>query len=35
MRLKLKDKIITEASFKGNGCAVSKASTDILLDKIL
>lgn len=35
IRLKLKDKIITEASFKGNGCAVSKASTDILLDKIL
>lgn len=35
IQLKFKDKIITEAGFKGIGCAISKASTDILLDKIL
>ena len=35
IQLKLSDNKITEASFKGIGCAISKASTDILLGKIL
>ena len=35
IQLKLKDDKIIGASFKGIGCAISKASTDILLGKIL
>lgn len=35
IQLKLKNHKIIDASFKGVGCAVSKASTDILLGEIL
>lgn len=35
IRLKMQDEIISDASFTGVGCAVSKASTDILLSQIL
>ncbi len=35
IQLKLKNDKIIDASFKGVGCAVSKASTDILLGEIL
>ena len=34
IHLQLKDEVISSASFTGVGCAVSKASTDILLSKI-
>lgn len=35
IQIQLQDGVISEASFTGVGCAVSKASTDILLSKIL
>ena len=35
IQLKLKNDVIIDAGFTGVGCAVSKASTDILLSKIL
>lgn len=35
IQLKLKDAVIVEVGFKGIGCAISKASTDILLGEIL
>ena len=33
--LKIKDGVIADGSFEGFGCAVSQASTDILLDEII
>ena len=34
LMLKLKDGIITEGSFTGEGCAISQASADMMLDQI-
>ena len=35
IQLKIQDEVVSEVGFRGVGCAVSKASTDILLGKIL
>lgn len=35
LRLKMKDQIITDGAFEGDGCAVSQASADIMLDLIV
>ena len=34
LSMRLEDGVIDEASFQGSGCAVSQASTDIMLDLI-
>lgn len=33
--LTIKDQVITEATFLGEGCAISKAGLDILLDEVI
>ena len=35
LQLKVKDDVITEGSYVGEGCAISQASTDIMLDMII
>ncbi|MBR1709003.1 MAG: SUF system NifU family Fe-S cluster assembly protein [Clostridia bacterium] len=35
LHVKLKDGIITEASYTGDGCAISQASADMMIDLIL
>ncbi len=35
LSVKLKDGIIEDAAFEGSGCAISQASTDIMIDLIL
>lgn len=35
LSLKLNNNIIEEASFQGSGCAISQASTDIMIDLML
>lgn len=35
IQLKFQDGVISDASFTGVGCAISKASTDILLSRVL
>ncbi len=35
IELTIKDNIIEKAAFKGDGCAISQASTDIMLDLII
>ena len=34
LELYIKDNIVIDASFKGEGCAISKASTSIMIDQI-
>jgi len=34
LQLKIKDGIVTDAAFTGVGCAISQASTDIMIDLI-
>ena len=35
LNLKIDDGVITDGSFTGNGCAVSQASADIMLDLVI
>lgn len=35
LKLNIKDGVITDGSFLGDGCAISQASTDIMMDMIL
>lgn len=35
LKLKVKDGKITDGAFEGNGCAISQASTDMMLDLII
>lgn len=35
LKLKVKDGKITDGAFKGDGCAISQASTDMMLDLII
>ena len=35
LKLKVEDGIISDGSFTGNGCAISQASADIMLDLII
>lgn len=35
LKLKVKDGKITEGAFEGDGCAISQASTDMMLDLII
>ena len=35
LSLKLNNNIIEDASFQGSGCAISQASTDIMIDLML
>lgn len=35
LKLKIEDGVITDGSFIGNGCAISQASADIMLDMII
>lgn len=35
LQLKIEDGVVTEGGFKGSGCAISQASTDMMLDLII
>ena len=35
LKLKIKDGKITDGAFEGDGCAISQASTDMMLDLII
>ncbi|MDY6323601.1 MAG: SUF system NifU family Fe-S cluster assembly protein [Catonella sp.] len=35
LQLKIEDGVVTDGGFTGNGCAISQASTDMLLDDII
>ncbi|MCR5160525.1 MAG: SUF system NifU family Fe-S cluster assembly protein [Lachnospiraceae bacterium] len=35
LRLKVEDGVITDGAFEGDGCAISQASADIMLDLII
>ena len=35
MKLKVKDGVIVEGAFQGSGCAISKASADMMLDLVI
>ena len=35
LELKLKDGVISDASFNGSGCAISQASADMMLDLVI
>ncbi len=35
LRLKVKDRVIEDGAFTGEGCAISQASADIMLDMII
>lgn len=35
LQLKIEEGVVTEGGFKGSGCAISQASTDMMLDLII